>query len=474
MTLPRTAQILVLLCALPILAACGAEEEPPPPDDAERLRSAVTVEGILEHARRFEEIARANGGDRAAGAPGYDASADYVAEELRGAGYDVALQAFEIPYYEELAPAKLELVAPDERPYQEGEDFSTLQFSGSGAVVAPVRPVDLGEPGDSSSGCEASDFERLVRGEVALMRRGACPFKQKARNAEDAGASAAVIFNEGGEGQTGTFGGGTLGKPGIGIPVVGTSLGVGMDLASLEEDGGAAVRVATSTISETRSTVNVVAETRSGTDEGTVMVGAHLDSVPEGAGINDNGSGSATILEIARQISALGIEPGAKVRFAFWGAEEIGLLGSTHYVEGLSEDEVGEIGAYLNFDMLGSPNYARYVYDGSSGPRGSGRLEEIFMEYFASRNLAARTDSTLEGRSDQGPFAEEGVPVGGLFTGAEGTKTEEEAALFGGEAGEPYDPCYHEACDTVENLSPRALDAMSDAAAQATLVLAEE
>lgn len=475
MTLPRIAQILVLLCALTILAACGAEEEPPPPDDAERLRSAVTAEGILEHARRFEDIARANGGNRAAGTPGYGASADYVAEALRSAGYDVALQPFEIPYYEELAPAKLELVAPDERPYQEGEDFSTLQFSGSGAVVAPIRPVDLGEPGDSSSGCEASDFDRLIEGEVALVRRGTCPFEQKARNAEDAGASAVVIFNEGGEGQTGILRGGTLEKPGIGIPVLGASLGVGMDLANLEEeDGGAAVRVAASTVSGTRTTANVVAETRSGSEEGTVMVGAHLDSVPEGAGINDNGSGSATILEIAEQMSELGIAPRNKVRFAFWGGEEIGLLGSTHYVEGLSEEEVGKIGAYLNLDMIGSPNYARYVYDGSSGPRGSGRIEEIFMEYFASQNLAALTDSTLEGRSDHGPFADAGVPVGGLFTGAEGTKTEEEADLFGGEAAEPHDPCYHEACDTVENLSPRVLDQMSDAAAQATLVLANE
>ena len=124
--------------------------------------------------------------------------------------------------------------------------------------------------------------------------------------------------------------------------------------------------------------------------------------------------------------------------------------------------------------MLGSPNYVRFVYDGSSGPLGSGRIEEVLMDYFESRDLTARTDSTLEDRSDHGPFAEAGVPVGGLFSGAEGTKTEEEAELFGGEAGAPHDPCYHEACDTVENLDPRALDEMSDAAAHATLILAEE
>ncbi|QIN79003.1 M20/M25/M40 family metallo-hydrolase [Rubrobacter marinus] len=469
----RILRILALAVALLSLAACGAEEEPPP-DEAEALRSAVTADGILQHARRFEEVAAANGGNRAAGTPGYDASAGYVAEELRRAGYAVEVQPFEVPYYEELVPARLELVAPDERPYQEGEDFSTLQFSGSGAVVAPVRPVDLGEPGDSSSGCEAVDFERLVRGEVALIRRGGCPFEEKALRAEEAGASAVVIFNEGGRGRTGILEGGTLGEPGIGIPVVGASLAVGEDLARLAGEGDAAVRVAASTVSGSRETTNVIAETRTGTEDGTVMVGAHLDSVPEGPGINDNGSGSATVLEIARQMSGLGIEPRKKIRFAFWGAEEIGLIGSTGYVDGLPEEELDQIGAYLNFDMLGSPNHVRFVYDGASGPRGSGRIEEAFLDFFASQNLEARTDSTLEGRSDHGPFADAGVPVGGLFTGAEGTKTEEEAALFGGEAGEPHDPCYHQACDTAENLSPRALDEMSDAAAQATLVLANE
>ncbi len=467
------APIMALLVLLPLMA-CGSEEEQPPPDEAERLRSAVTAEGILQHARRFEEVAAANGGNRAAGTPGYDASAEYVAEELRRAGYAVDVQQFEVPYYEELAPARLELVAPDERPYQEGEDFSTLRFSGSGAVVAPVRPVDLGEPGDSTSGCERSDFERLVRGEVALMRRGGCPFEEKALRAEEAGASAVVIFNEGGRGQTGILEGGTLGSTGRGIPVVGASLAVGEDLARLAGEGGAAVRVAASTVSGSRQTSNVIAETRAGEEDGAVVVGAHLDSVREGPGINDNGSGSATILEIARQMSMLGVEPRKKVRFAFWGAEEIGLIGSTRYVEGLSEEEIEEIGAYLNFDMLGSPNYVRFVYDGGAGPRGSGRIEEVFMDYFASQNLEARTDSSLEGRSDHGPFADEGVPVGGLFAGFEGTKTEEEAALFGGEAGEPHDPCYHQVCDTVQNLNPRALDEMSDAAAHATLVLAEE
>ena len=199
------------------------------------------------------------------------------------------------------------------------------------------------------------------------------------------------------------------------------------------------------------------------------MVGAHLDSVIDGPGINDNGSGTATILEIAVQMSKLNIKPRQKVRFAFWGAEESGLLGSTHYVDTLRDDELGKIYANLNFDMLGSPNYVRFVYDGDgssetgdAGPPGSAQIEAIFNNYFASKGLATEP-TAFDGRSDYGPFIAVGIPAGGLFSGAEGIKTAEEAAIFGGTAGEPYDSCYHQACDTTNNLSTKALAELGDA-----------
>ena len=172
------------------------------------------------------------------------------------------------------------------------------------------------------------------------------------------------------------------------------------------------------------------------------------------------------------------IKPRRALRFAFWGAEESGLLGSEHYVEELSDDEVGTIYANLNFDMVGSPNYVRFVYDGdgsdtaTAGPPGSAQIEDVFNNYFAGQGLAS-DPTAFDGRSDYGPFIAVGIPAGGLFTGAEGVKTAAQAAEYGGTAGVAYDPCYHQACDTMNNLSTKALSEMSDAAAHATLTLAK-
>ena len=230
-----------------------------------------------------------------------------------------------------------------------------------------------------------------------------------------------------------------------------------------------------------RTTVNVIADSPKGKIKGeTVVVGAHLDSVTEGPGINDNGSGSSTILEIAEQMAALKYTKKLQrqVRFAFWGAEENGTLGSEHYVENLTENQRAKIYANLNFDMVGSPNYVRFVYDGDgsdipedAGPPGSAAIEAIFTDYFASQGLAS-APTAFDGRSDYGAFIAAGIPAGGLFSGAEGVKTAEQAATYGGTAGVAYDVCYHQACDTINNLSTQALYELGDAAAHATLTLA--
>ena len=244
-------------------------------------------------------------------------------------------------------------------------------------------------------------------------------------------------------------------------------------------------RVFTSTeIDLNRKTVNVIADSPKGKIKGqTIVVGAHLDSVPAGPGINDNGSGSATILEIAEQLAALKYTKKLQrqVRFAFWGAEEFNLLGSQHYVDSLSQTQLDKIYANLNFDMLGSPNYVRFVYDGDgsatpdddedAGPPGSDAIEDIFTNYFDSKGLASEP-TAFDGRSDYGPFIAVGIPAGGLFSGAEGIKTAEEAANYGGTAGVAYDKCYHQACDTINNLNSKALSELGDAAAHATLTLA--
>ena len=448
--------------------------------DSSELRDAVTVEGVRSHQQAFQDIADANGGTRASGSPGYDASANYVAAQMTAAGFDVTVQPFDFPFFEELEPAELEQVSPTETSYEYFglAGFATMSYSGSGDVTASTEGVDIidptGQPANTStSGCEAEDFAGFTSGNIAIVQRGTCSFAQKAANAEAAGASAVVIFNEGQDGRTANFLG-TLGAPGITIPVVGAATSVGFELAA----SGVTARVFVNAVSEIRSTVNVLAETPGGRDDRVVVVGAHLDSVSEGPGIQDNGSGSAAILEIARQMSELGIEPRNKVRFAWWGAEESGLLGAEYYVDQLSAREIKNIAVNLNFDMIGSPNFVRFVYDGDgsatplAGPNGSGSVERVFLNYFAEQGLATEP-TAFDGRSDYGPFIAVGIPAGGLFTGAEGIKTEEQATIYGGTAGEQYDPCYHLACDTFDNISLEALDQMSDAAAHAVLTFAQ-
>jgi Zn-dependent M28 family amino/carboxypeptidase len=447
--------------------------------NTKKLRDGVTVGGILAHERVLQRIANQNDGTRASGTPGYDASAAYVAQRLRAAGYRVTLQEFTFPFFRDLADPTLSQVSPTPTDYE----TETMTFSGSGEVTGVLVPTnDIvippgAEPSTSNSGCEAADFTPAPAGpSVALIQRGTCDFIVKARNAQAAGYDAVVIFNEGQPGRD-TLLQGTLGEP-FDLPVLGISFADGAALYAATQAGPVTVAVSAETETDpNRTTVNVIADSRGGDANKTVVVGAHLDSVVEGPGINDNGSGSSTILEIAEEISELNQAPRQRLRFAFWGAEELGLLGSEHYVETLSDVELSKIYANLNFDMVGSPNYVRFVYDGDgsdtelAGPPGSAQIESVFTNYFASQNLAS-APTEFSGRSDYGPFIAVGIPAGGLFTGAEGIKTAEEAAVYGGTAGLAYDPCYHQACDDINNLSTKALNEMGDAAAHATWTLA--
>jgi len=465
---------LVLLATMVPAAPAAAVDEV----NTKKLRDAVTVNGILGHERVFQRIANQNDGTRASGTPGYAASAAYVKQTLRRAGYTVREQTFTFPFYRELAPAQLEQVSPNLTEYE----TTTYDYSATGDVTGVVVPTNdiiippTPEP-SSTSGCEPGDFTPAPAGPaVALVQRGGCDFVVKVQNAEAAGYDAVIVFNEGQPGREELFTG-TLGGP-VDVPVVGLSFADGAALYAQTQAGPVTVHVVTSTeVDVNAQTSNVLADSPGGDPDKVIVVGAHLDSVVEGPGINDNGSGSSTILEIAVQMSKLKINPRQKVRFAFWGAEESGLLGSEHYVDSLSNANLARIYANLNFDMVGSPNYVRFVYDGNgsdsedAGPPGSAQIEELFTSYFDSQGLASEP-TAFDGRSDYGPFILAGIPAGGLFSGAEGVKTPEQAAVYGGTAGEPYDPCYHEACDDITNLNTQALAELGDAAAHAVLTLA--
>ena len=449
--------------------------------DTTSLTNGVTVNGVMQHQRKFQQIANDNDGTRASGTSGFDASADYVARKLRQAGYDVRRQTFTFPFFRELSPATLTQLTPDEQELE----TAIYEYSGSGDVSGSVIPTnDLVIPAtpapSSTSGCEASDFDPAPsEPSIALVQRGTCTFEIKTDNAKAAGYDAVIIFNEGNPGRT-DLSVGTLGNP-KDIPVVGLSYA---DAVALNEDitaGGATARVTTDVeVDLERETQNIIADStgKTNNDDQVVVVGAHIDGVVEGAGINDNGSGSSTTLEIAEQMSALKLTKKLErpVRFAFWGAEESGLLGAEHYVANLSDANRAKIYANLNFDMMGSTNYVRFVYDGDgsdggpSGPPGSAEIEKVFTDFFDSKGQAS-DPTDFDGRSDYGPFIAAGIPAGGLFSGAEGIKTPEQAAAYGGTAGEAYDPCYHQACDDITNLSTSALSELGDAAADATGVM---
>lgn len=228
-------------------------------------------------------------------------------------------------------------------------------------------------------------------------------------------------------------------------------------------------------ILENRTTINVIAQTKNGDPNNVIMVGAHADSVDAGPGINDNGSGSIGILEVALNLAKY--RTNNAVRFAWWSAEEFGLLGSEYYVRTLPKEEQDKIRLYLNFDMIASPNYFYGIYDGDgsgfniSGPPGSAEAEKLFEDYFKEKYIPSQP-TEFSGRSDYGPFLEVGIAAGGLFTGAEVIKTPEEAIKYGGEAGVAYDVNYHKAGDNVANLNLDAFLVNSKAIAHAVATYA--
>jgi len=476
------ATVLLLLALVGIPGSAGAES---PSCDrrvnntVDKLVECVTIEAVRAHQAAFQAAADANGGTRASGTGGYDDSVDYVVGVLEDAGYDVELNGFPFTYF---PPGEIQQLTPV------SADYPTGSFSGTGFgdVVGNVVPVDVAlgnadwpaDPSTSSSGCEADDFTGLDfsgPADIALIQRGVCFFSTKATLAEAAGAEAVVIFNQGNSStRLGPVSGNASALPDgtpsdINVPLVGASFDAGIALSQ----AGSAARVAIDPPVDTTQ-FNILAELPGKNDDNVVMAGAHLDSVSTGPGVQDNGSGSAAILEAAVQMAK--VKPRNTVRFAWWAAEESGLVGSTQYVAGLSQEEQDRIALYLNFDMIGSPNFVYFVYDGDDsdgvgagpGPEGSAQIEEFYENFYDARGLPY-LGTDFSGRSDYGPFIAVGIPAGGLFTGAEGVKTDAQADIWGGVAGEQYDPCYHLACDTFDNVSLEALDVNSDAVAASVL-----
>ena len=297
---------------------------------ARALARAITPPRLRAHLTALAAIASRNDGTRAAGTPGYSQSVAYVTRQLRAVGYRPRLNRFSFDYFRETAPTVFERIAPGSRSYRRGPDFVTMRYSGGGNLTAQVIPVDLTS---GSSGCDPADFAAFPSGAVALMRRGGCTFSQKAGTATASGAAAALIANDGSPGRTAPISATLIVR--VQIPVMIISSEVATELATMAQLGPVQVRIVLSVRTTVARGANVIADLP-GRRPGVVLLGAHLDSVANGPGINDNGSGSALVLEVARQARRLRIRPRHGLRFAFWGAEELGLVGSTAYVNGLS------------------------------------------------------------------------------------------------------------------------------------------
>ncbi|WP_307786086.1 M28 family peptidase [Rathayibacter sp. SD072] len=431
--------------------------------EASDFADAVTVDGIMEHLEAFQAIADANGGNRAIGTEGYELSGQYVEAVLKAAGYETERQDFTT------TTQTIDEFSLTTTPAVEGIPMSFTPSTPEGGVTGElIQPADpLGCTADAWAGLDAT-------GKVALVSRGTCSFSEKSAAAGAAGASAILIYNN----VPGEALNGTLGAPDDSyIPSVGITLEEGQALIAALPTTATLVLEQTTTDTET---FNIITETEGGDHDNVVMLGAHLDGVPEGPGINDNGSGSATLLETAVELAEAGETTNA-VRFAWWGAEEVGLVGSYEYVDSLTQEEADKIATYMNFDMVASPNYVISVYDANEStyeapvevPAGSIATEKAFTDYFDSIGQPW-IDTAFDGRSDYDGFISVGIPSSGVFTGADDIKTEEEAALFGGTVGIPHDPNYHSEGDDLANINQEALGITSKAIAYVTASFAED
>ncbi|MCE1180334.1 MAG: M28 family peptidase [Micrococcales bacterium] len=466
----RTATAALAICGL-AAAATAAPATAANPNNPDKLAKAVTVEAIRTHLNAFQSIADAHDGNRGAGTSGYEASGQYVEKTLRAAGYTTERQYFDF-VYDHVISTSLDVVSPEARAITHAPMSYSPGTPVGGITAELVAPA-------VATGCEASDYAGVdVAGKIAVVSRGVCAFSQKALAAAEAGAAAAIVYNNADGALNGTLGG----INDAFVPITGVTQAEGQALLAAMAAGPVVVKFDLQKTVENRTTFNIIAETKSGRDDNVVMLGAHLDGVHDGPGINDNGSGSASILETAVQLGKVN-KLNNKVRFAWWGAEELGLLGSEHWVYDKVENDpaaLDRIATYLNFDMVGSPNHIIGVYDANQStyeapvdvPEGSSETEQVFTDYF-NKVGQPWVDTEFSGRSDYQAFIENGVPASGLFTGADGTKTEAEAAMFGGTAGVIYDPNYHTPKDDITNINWEAIDIMSNGIAYATMSLAQ-
>uniref|UniRef100_A0A7S4I823 Peptide hydrolase n=1 Tax=Vannella robusta TaxID=1487602 RepID=A0A7S4I823_9EUKA len=432
----------------------------------------VNIFDIMEHLQEFEKIAQNFQSSRAMDL-GYNASVSYVVSQLsQYPDYfppdSITQQVFPVVQVENLEQPQFNQLSPSVVDYEYEIDFQSISYSGSGDITANMIFV--------GAGCTTNDYNSttFTSGDIALaLYTSDCSTSERAQMSMQMQAGGLLIYND----EEGLFS--SSAKNPVTFPVFALSHEVGTELMHLQTTGNVvSLRLFSSTQEVTSNTINIIVDTPGGDDTNVIVSGSHLDSVPAGPGINDNGSGSAANLEIALQFARNNVNPTNKVRFAWWAAEELGLKGSTYYLDNLSQTqptEVKNIAANVNYDMLGSPNFVRGIYNGSEAQEnirpGCEAITQLYKDFFIQYGIAYSL-TPFTGRSDYGPFLDYDIPAGGLFSGAEVKKTSAERTTFGGISNASYDTCYHQSCDTVANINREALDQMAKAAASVVYSLA--
>jgi hypothetical protein len=466
-------------------------------DTPSKLLPCITQTDLWTHMEKFWAIAQQNPGpdghpSRNSGEPGYKASVDYVASLMRDAGYNVTIQTYTFSYFAFTAPPSFTEVSPEPRNFVMAADWNPGQSTGSanGAVLQPAGGVILppSPSPSSSSGCTSTDFSGFIPGSVALIQRGGCNFGVKVINAQSAGASGAIIFNEGNPGRTGLIDGSLAdasGNPIIPtIPVAFTSFDVGNGLYNQYQQSPPVMNVAIqANVDPNAPDYNVIAESQGGDPNHVLVVDAHLDAI-YGAGMLDNASGSATILDIAQMMK--NVTPLNKLRFIWFGGEELGLLGSSYYVNNLSADDLSHIAYDLDADVTATPNYIIGILD-PSGPdpydRGANTASafpnRVYKPSTVARDEAVSYLNSLglnheflsPSGTDAYKFNSMGIPASGVVTAQNCCKTQDEVSLFGGSTGNfegnlgsSDGGCVDNPfrwCDDLSNNDPKVLTLMS-------------
>ena len=496
------------LAAVPSVRAAAAPApcETQVNDTPGKLLPCITQTDLWNHMQAFQAIADANLSpadghpSRNSGEPGYKASADYVAHMMTQAGYDVHIQTYKFDYFAYTGVPTLSEVSPTAHDYAVTTEFNPGQSTGTanaslqpaGGIVIPPTPTP-----SSASGCTAADFSGFVPGRIALIQRGTCTFSQKVQNAQDAGASGVIIFNEGNPGRTDVFGGSLSSIPTI--PVAFTSFAIGSDLLN-QYNKAVANNTALPTMSLTIKGIvkpntddyNVIADSKGGDPNHVVVVDAHLDAI-YGAGMLDNASGSATILDIAQQMK--NVNPRNKLRFIWFGGEELGLFGSAAYINSLSATDKSHIGYDLDADVTATPNYTIGVLDPAGPDLFTGTVSSTFPNRVYKASTVARDQAIAYFNSigknhelfspvgtDAISFNQVGIPASGLLTGQDCCKNQHEVDLFGGHLGnfEGNVPSFDGGCvdnpfrwcDNLSNNDPNVLTFMSKAFATMVVQMA--